>query len=119
MPIEFRVNDGIGVFTTIGNIDYQEGMTILKEGLEKIELLDRVLILFDLRQSQENRSPDEIREIAKFIKLRISKKVKIALVATHDFYYGLSSVFAAYVDHVGIDAQVFKNINDALSWLKQ
>jgi hypothetical protein len=119
MPMDFQIKNGIVVFTTVGELDYQEGINVLKEGLHSIKGSNPALILFDIRQSQENRTHDEILNISEFIKPFILEKAKIALLVEHDLYFGLSRMFASYVEEADIEAQVFKKYDDALSWLTQ
>ena len=118
MPINFHINDEIRIFTTIGDVEYQEGLNVLKEGLQGTKASETVLILFDIRQSREKRTHDEIRDIAQFLKPFISGKAKIALLVDRDLYYGLSRMFMSYVEEDAIEARVFKEYDDALSWLK-
>ena len=119
MPINFRVNDDIRIFTTIGDVEYHEGLNVLKEGLQGIKTSDPVLILFDIRLSRENRTHDEIHNIAQFVKPFISGKAKISLLVDHDLYYGLSRMFMSYVEEDAIEAQIFKDYDDAIAWLKK
>ena len=119
MPIDFRIDDGIGIYTTVGDVDYQEGISVLNNGLDKLNALEPVLILFDIRKTGEHRTPEEIRDIAEIVRSYFSKKIKIALVAQSDLYYGLSRIFAAYVEDTGVAVQVFKKYDDSLAWLKQ
>lgn len=119
MPIDFRIDDGIGIYTTVGDVDYQEGISVLNDGLERLKALEPVLILFDIRKTGEHRTPEEIRDIAEIVRSYFSKKIKIALVAQTDLYYGLSRIFAAYVEDTTIEVHVYKVLEDAVSWLKQ
>ena len=119
MPINYKVADGVRIFTTIGDVDYHEGLNVLKEGLQGAEPPGPALILFDITRSKENRTHDEIRNIAQFVKPFVRGEAKISLLVDRDLYYGLSRMFASYVEEENIEAQVFKGYDDALTWLQQ
>lgn len=119
MPINFQNNDGIGIFTTVGDVDYGEGIDVLTHGLQSIQSADPLLVLFDLRQSREHRSAEEVSSIADIVKPYVSGTAKIALLAEADIYFGLSRIFSAYVEDTRITAQVFRDYDQALSWLTQ
>jgi len=119
MPINYHVDDEIRIFTTIGDVEYEEGLNVLKEGLQGIKASDTALILFDIRQSRENRTHDEIHGMAQFLKPFIAGNAKISLLVDRDLYYGLSRMFMSYVEEDAIEAKVFKEYDDALLWLKQ
>lgn len=117
MPINFHTSNGVGVFTTIGDVDYLEGIEVLTHGLESIQSSDPLLVLFDLRQSLEHRSTEEVAGIADLVKPYVSGTAKIALLAEADLYFGLSRIFSVYVEDVKIAARVFREYDQALSWL--
>lgn len=117
MPINYQINNEVCIFTTVGDIDYHEGINVLKEGLERIKTFDPALILFDIRLSKENRSSDEIFEITKVIKSMVLSRLKIALLVDGDLYYGLSRMFSSYIEEADIRTNVFKQYDDALTWL--
>jgi len=119
MPIKFSLDDKnkIGVFTTIGNVEFEDGMKILHLGLNTIsEQCDNHLILFDIRQSEENRSSEELKGLAEVIKQQLGM-AKMAIVVEDDFYYGVSRVFMANSDLLDMDSNVFRDPQEAINWL--
>ena len=119
MPIKFTLDDDkIGVFTTIGNVEYEDGMKVLHLGLDTINKeCKNHLILFDIRQSEENRSGKEIKDMAETIKQQLGS-AKMAIVVDNDFYHGVSRMFIANSELLDMDSNVFRNPADAVSWLK-
>ncbi len=118
MPLYFDLNEGVGVFRTVGDVEFEEGLRVLEAGLEAIRSADgRNLVLFDIRQSTENRTHDELRGIAGVTQHQLGKG-QLALVVGSELYYGLSRVFAAYAERDGLMAEVFLDMDAALQWLR-
>ena len=119
VPITFHIDKNIGIFKTEGDVDYREGIKILQGGLQDIKSsIDFPLILFDIRKSKEDRDSDEIRGIAQIL-VDYFEDAKVALLVEGDLYFGLSRMFEAYMQPSNIQSRVFKNYDDALSWLKE
>ena len=83
MPIHFKIEDKIGFFTTIGDVEYEEGFQVLMDGLERLKSESVNRVLFDIRQSRESRSPQEIRSVAETVSKNV-KNSKVAVVANRD-----------------------------------
>ena len=65
------------------------------------------------------RPAEDIRRVAEFVgpyKDRVGGRC--AVVAESDVHFGLSRLGAVYGEGVGVDAQVFRNVEDAVHWLK-
>ena len=119
MPITFHIDNNIGIYITKGDVEFSEGMSVLLGGLQEIKSkLESPLILFDLRESEENRSSNEISSIADVVGMHV-EGAKVAMLVNRAPYFGLSRVFEAYVESSNVQTRVFKEYEDALSWLME
>ena len=119
MPLNFAFESNVGVFRTVGDVEYEKGLKVLKKGLAAIvKRGEPHAVLFDLRESAERRTADEIRGIADVVKGE-TLSGRLALVADEDLYYGLSRMFESYAEYAGFDCLVFREYDPALDWLVQ
>lgn len=75
-------------------------------------------MLFDIRESREQRSSDELRDIARFLAgqgAEISRHC--AIVAGDAFHFGLGRMFSAYSEPEGLEVRVFRDVEAAKRWL--
>jgi hypothetical protein len=81
---------------------------------------DKVAFLLDVSNSTSiaHRTAGEIFEFARFVVLH-SKKLanRCAVLASSDIQYGLCRMGSAYIENYGINAEVFRNLDEALHWL--
>jgi len=118
MPLSFQIIDGVGVFLTEGDVEYEEGLAVFQAGLEAIfqRPVGQRLVLFDLLQSRESRSADEIRALAAVTQQALGS-ARMALVASQPLVYGMSRMFGAYVQHADFEVGVFHERAAAVAWL--
>ena len=80
----------------------------------------RVSLLVDVRRSEvlSKRAPGEIQTVAQGLG-PFGERIghRCAVVAVDDLHYGLTRMGGAYSGGVGIDVQVFRDPDAALSWL--
>ena len=117
MPVTFENQNNIGVFTTIGDVDFDSGIKVLEEGLLQIKSGEPPYkILFDLRESTENRTKEDMQGLADFVQAIIGP-CAIALVAKDDLLKGMSRMFASYCELRGMQCQVFSMFDESYAWL--
>lgn len=118
MPIIFDNQNNVGVFTTKGDVDFESGIKVLEDGLLQIKSGEPPYkILFDLRGSTENRSKEDMQDLADFVQAIIGP-CAIALVAKDDLLKGMSRMFASYCELRGMQCQVFSKLEESYIWLK-
>ncbi len=116
MPVSFTLNDGIGIFTTVGDVDFEEGLDILEKGMDEVRKSGQPhVLLFDLSQSAENRSVEELHMISVFIQERLPH-AHLAMVAQQDLYYGISRMFSSFAESLSLESRAFRNRDDAIDW---
>lgn len=118
MALSFELRDGIGRFRSTGDVDYEEGMKVFRGGLEVLAGTEArpILMLFDLLESNESRSQDELRAIVDVAREHV-KNGRMALAAQSDLLFGLSRMFCTHAEQAGFEAAAFKNEADAVDWL--
>ena len=116
MPLVFDMDSSVGVFSSEGDVEFEEGSRVLANGLD--QLVDEGLhrVVFDIRRSNETRSPDEVRAIADIVKSRIAVG-RMAVVASDDLYFGLGRMFQAFTASDGLEVGVFRDYDEAIQWM--
>ncbi len=118
MPIQYEIVDNILHVTTEGEVEFTEGLSTLTTGLNIYRDTKPQIprILFNLINSTEDRSTDELKGIAAIVGQQINKP-RIAIVVRSNLHYGLSRMFAVYVDKNVEDIKIFRELKDACDWL--
>ena len=116
MPISFSIKDRIGTFTNIGDVEMAQGIAVLEEGLTQMAKSDLTpVFLFDLSQSTENRSVEELQLIAATIHERLPNAC-MALLVTTDVSFGLSRMFGTFASSLNMEASVFRDRDECMAW---
>lgn len=75
-------------------------------------------LLIDVRAWTGDRTSNELRAIATMIaRHQAGLSKRCAVVCSSDLQYGLSRIFAVYLDGNGIATQIFRDPEPALAWL--
>lgn len=121
MPIRFQLRDDVLSFVTVGDVDYEAGLGVLEQGIEEARraVADRRWdVVFDIRESAENRSKDELVGVAAFVASHPDVlSGRCAVVASDPFHFGLARMFSAHAESLGIEALVTRDVRAALDWL--
>lgn len=120
MSISYTLDDGILSYTTIGDVEYSEGLATLRHGLEAASSQGRSWhLLFDVRQSTEQRSGNDMRGIA--LKIGAHRSIlsgRCVVIVAGPLHYGLGRVFGAYMESMNLAVGVFHEVEPARRWLK-
>ena len=75
-------------------------------------------ILFDLREARFDLAPDEIPDLAEFVKQGSPyEDLRTAFIVAQDLEFGLLRMFEAFREAQGTRTAVFRNREEALAWL--
>ena len=114
----------------IYNIKHEDGITFIELSRrpvyeELVEIIDDIadnypyeLRLWDLSVVGLALDNNEIQNIAQHGKKRFTRPSRMAIVAKQDLAYGISRVFEVYREEIGSSAKVFRDMNEAIAWLK-
>lgn len=123
MGIRHSFFDGMLKFVTVGSVEFAEGLAVLHAGLEEArhrakDAPDGWGVLFDVRESTEDRSSNDMRgiaaELGKYADV-LSKRA--AILVSRPVYYGMGRMFGAFTEQFGIQVRVFYHEPDAVLWL--
>lgn len=116
MPITFNLNREVAVITTIRDVDFGLGIEVLKHGLTELATHPvNPVILFDVQQTEEDRSTGEIRKIVDRIQEQTSG-AHVAILVASDLLYGMGRMFGSYAEGAGLNAMVFREGKCAWKW---
>ena len=116
MALHFKIENNLAIYTAIGDVEFHSGLEVLKAGLEEVIAHPDVNnVLFDLRDSEENRSVEEVKGIAQVVKSRLVN-AKLAVVAKKDIQYGFGRMFSLLIED-DFEVYVFKDYDEAIDWL--
>ncbi|MBX9585251.1 MAG: hypothetical protein K2X87_33515 [Gemmataceae bacterium] len=122
MGVDYQLADGVIRFVTTGGVEYSDGAATLRAGLDAAAAADpgrRWGLLFDIRESAENRSGDELRNIADLIAARRAMlSGRAAVVVADPLHYGLGRMFGVFMEHLGLTARVFTDPAEAETWVR-
>jgi hypothetical protein len=123
MALTYQLREGILHFFTAAEVEFQEGTNTLEAGLQAAAAAEpdtKWQLLFDIRESSENRSGPELHFIAMVIgEHRAILSGNCALVVAQPLHYGLGRMFGEYLKYYGMDTAVFHEIEAAERWLKE
>jgi hypothetical protein len=119
----FTIRRPILSIITKDDVDYNAGLTQLKEALEEARhrhpetrLWD---LLFDVTESTENRSEDELRGIAMALAQHSHMLTgRMAVVAADPSRHSQGEVFGVFAEQLGKAPRVFSRRRDAEAWLR-
>jgi len=120
MPVTYSFEGRLFRLKCSGNHTPEDVKTAFVKALKDQDFPKDAALLMDMSQSESfgQRTDDEIRSVAQFPAPWIEKiGNKCAVLVTSDLFYGLSRMGAVFAEAVGIDAQVFRNVDEALEWL--
>ena len=122
MPLSYELRDGVLRYSTVADVDFDPGTEVLEAGLCAAAGAapdHRWALLFDVRQSQEDRNSSELHYIARVIgDHREILSGKCAIVVSEPAFYGMGRMMAAYLLKYDIETQVFHEVEVAEVWLR-
>jgi len=120
MPIEYELRPEAIYLEAVGEVDYQDALAVFRAALRaaRAEGLPPRPIVFDLRQSKEQRSADELRAIAQFISRQGDVLApRCAVVAGDALHFGLGRMFEAFAEGHDVEVTVLRSLDDVPAWL--
>lgn len=121
MPITITVDEetGIAVGTGSGELNLSE-MKAAARDLWNTRGFGGKCVLWDMRHSRFNASPEEVRELAEFARTgsRLEPGARMAFVASGDLEFGLIRMFEVFREDERTETNVFRDVEEAWSWLR-
>lgn len=122
MPIQYEIRDETIWFTTKGDVDFEDGIATLRDGIADAADRDgarRWHVIFDIRASSEDRSADELRGIADFLAGQLETlSGRCAIVVGDPLHFGLARMFSAFSERHEVSVDVVSDPGEAVAWLE-
>lgn len=125
MGIRFDLADGIIRFSTTGEVKFEEGLEVLESAFERARTSGsggdgRWHLLFDIRESSENRNSGELRQVTSVISSNRSMlSGRCAVIAADPLRYGVARIFGAFMEGLGLEVYVSYSRDEAELWLRE
>jgi hypothetical protein len=120
MPVRYEIQDAVLRMILEGEYEPEDIQRTFLAALADPECPKRIALLVDVRRSEvlAKRSPGEIQTVAQALG-KYSDRIggRCAVLTGDELQFGLTRMGSAYSGGVGIDAQVFRDPDAALSWL--
>jgi len=124
VPMTFTIRRPVIRIVTKGDVEYNTGLNKLKAALEEARLHHPETrlwdLLFDVTESRETRSGDELRGIAMALAQQTHMLTgRMAVVAGDPFLHSQGEVFGVFAEKLGKAPRVFSNRSEAEAWLRK
>ena len=120
MPVHYEIQGAVLRMNLEGEYEPEDIRRTFLAAMNDPNCPKRVALLVDVRRSEvlAKREPGQIQTVAQGLG-PFGERLghRCAVVATDDLHYGLTRMGSAYSGGVGIDVQVFRDPDAALSWL--
>ena len=121
MPVTWSIEGDLLRMNFEGRYEPPEIIEQFEAALADPRCPEEVSLLVDATKSEslDKRSPTEIRYVAEYLgPYRKRIRGRCAVVASGNLQFGLSRMGSVYSENVGVDAQVFRSVPEALKWLR-
>lgn len=120
MPVSYRVNQDILEMTFDGECPPDEVIRTFHDALDDPACPRTFALLVDVRRSTSlaTRPTPEIIRVAEYLGPHKARVARCAVLATEDIHYGLSRLGAVYSEAAGVITSVFRDREEAISWLR-
>jgi len=124
MPLTYQLDQSILRISAKGDVEYATGLDVTKAALldarkvtqsEGSPLWD---MLFDVRESTETRSTDELKGIAMALAQNLDILTgRMAIVVVDPYMVGIAEAFSVFAEQLGQKPQLFGEPKEAEAWL--
>jgi hypothetical protein len=124
MPLIYQVDQPILRFNAKGDVKYTSGLETTKRALRDAREVTQTKgeplwnLLFDLRESTESRSEDELKGIAMALAQNMDILTgRMAVLVVDPHYVGVAAAFSVFAEQLGQEPQLFGTPEEAEAWL--
>jgi len=120
MPIEYEIVSGIIVSKCSGVVTGRDIRNVIASYVDNGEAARPHREIFDVRDvGSYEINGNDVRLVVEYVRTTGDrfKGGKVAYVANRDMPYGMGRMFSFFAEDLGIEIQVFRDMNDACSWL--
>lgn len=107
MGVTYTRDGDVIRFSTSGKFTLAEGLAVLRAGLDSLPPSPPQHLLFDIRQTLENRTPDELRSAVDVIAAARPKlSGRVALLVASTFNFAVARMFGVFLEGLGFKVLV-------------
>jgi hypothetical protein len=120
MPVLWELQNRLLVLTLIGSYDYDAPVRAVFQAMADSAFEWGSTLLIDARQSTVNRSSEEFRERAFWMKSLLAHGVaprSAILINSHPHQFGMARMAATHVELRGLELAIFHDFDQAAAWL--
>jgi hypothetical protein len=123
MPLTYEIHRPVLRFVIEGEVEYNDGLTQLKRGLQEARSRGPGTLLwdliFDVRASKQSPSTDVRRGVAMAMAQHTDMLTgRMAVVVADDRYVDVLRDYSLYTEQLGNEPRLFDKLEDAEAWLK-
>lgn len=120
MPVTYSFHGSLLKLELVGQYQPDDVIKTFVEAMNDPLCPNPASLLVDVRRSETlaNAAIADIRRVAEFVgpyAPRVGGRA--AVVAASDVHFGLSRLGSVYSDTVGVEVQVFRDVESAITWL--
>jgi hypothetical protein len=120
MPVNYAIQGKYVTLELVGKYLPDDVIKAFERAMSDPKCPNPAALMVDVRRSETLATTPvpEIRRVAEYIgpfAARVGGRV--AVVASSDVHFGLSRLGSVYTEGVGVDAQVFRDVESAAAWL--
>ena len=119
MSATYRLNDDVVEMTLNGTTGIEEVIETFHKALDDSNTPEEFVLLVDVRESSSlaTRPTSEIIKVAEYLGPFQDRVKRCAVLATENIHFGLSRLGAVYSETAGVMTSVFRDKEEAISWL--
>jgi len=119
MSATYRLNDDVVEMTLNGTTGIEEVIQTFHKALDDSNTPEEFVLLVDVRESSSlaTRPTSEIIKVAEYLGPFQDRVKRCAVLATENIHFGLSRLGAVYSETAGVMTSVFRDKEEAISWL--
>jgi len=120
MPVSYSIHGSLLKLELVGQYEPDDVINTFVGAMNDPAVPTPVALLLDVRKSLTlaNAAIADIRRVAEYVG-PFADRVggRVAVVASSDVHFGLSRLGSVYSESVGVEAQVFRDVESAVAWL--
>jgi len=119
MPVTYRLQDDVVTIALEGENSPDAVIQCFHEALEDPAVPAQFFLMLDVHKSTSlaTRPTPEIIRVAEYIGPFKDRVTRCAVLATENVQFGLSRLGAVYSETAGVMTSVFRDRDEAVSWL--
>ena len=120
MPVTYSWDGPLLRLTLAGTYEPEDIVRQFQAALADPRAVEKAALLVDLARSESigTRSPGQIRFVAQALEPHTARiRGRCAIVAPEDVQFGLGRMGSVYSESVGVETEVFRTEDEALTWL--